>query len=343
MMRSRWFLFLTFFALGALQYALAPNALEYFRATAAPRPAIAFSEEEKSEDRKQGPTDPVADVEVSTSKQGGEYAPIEPQPLLFAERAETAETAAENEYFPLADDEISASELAQCSNWARFPVGSWARRRTTGISYENSKPVQSVTETKITLKSVDMNAKRYTLEFESTIKLGIVDYPRKSETATYDFWDVPVDESTKTEDLPPVGLTIGSKTIPCRVRRIVRETQKTRETTTLWYSPVVAPYVLQREMIRDPLSKDAVSESAPARELYVVQRCEANFVERVDRANYVARSTSVSGRRRRSTTTVYSGAIPGGALRENVVESRFGSSATVFQTDSVLLDYYIAR
>ncbi|MBP5622189.1 MAG: hypothetical protein J6X44_09260, partial [Thermoguttaceae bacterium] len=231
-----------------------------------------------------------------------------------------------------------------CSAWAKFPVGSWARRRTTSVSYEDGKPVQSVTETRAILKSVDFEKKRYELQYDSTIKLGAIDYARKSETVAYDFWDVPIDDDAVVEELEPVILKIGLKAIPCRVRRVVRETDKARETTTVWHSPVVAPYVFERQSVREPKSEDGSFEiGATSRELYVVQRLPAVSRAGIAPANYIARSSSTAGSRKLSTTIVFSTSTPGGSLRENTQETRSDDDPTVYQTDSVLLDYYIAR
>ena len=125
------------------------------------------------------------------------------------------------------------------------------------------------------MKSVDCEAKRYELQYDSTLKLGAVDYSRKSETVLYDFWDVPVDDNTTVETLAPANLIIGLKAIPCKTRRVARETDKTKETTTVWYSNVVAPYVFQRQAIKEQKSAAAYHE-----ELFVVRRYPRSRVER---------------------------------------------------------------
>ena len=281
------------------------------------------------------------------------YCACDEPPIEPAETGSASVSAApepteplDEDEFPLApgrDESVDAS-TPLCSAWAKFPVGSWARRRTTSVTYEDGKPVQSVTETRVLLKSVDFEKKRYELQYDSTIKLGAIDYPRKSETVAYDFWDVPIDDDAVVEELEPVSLKIGLKAIPCRVRRVVRETDKARETTTVWHSPVVAPYVFERQTVREPKSEDGSFESgATSRELYVVQRLPALTRVGIAPVNYIARSSSIAGSRRLSTTIVFSTSTPGGSLRENTQETRSDDDPTVYQTDSVLLDYYIAR
>lgn len=269
---------------------------------------------------------------------------VEPSVLILAEPAQEArELAAEplvDDAFPLATESSDADDASVlCSSWARFPVGSWARRRTTSVTYEEGKLLQTVTETRILLKSVDCEAKRYELQYDSTLKLGAVDYSRKSETVLYDFWDVPVDDNTTVETLAPANLVIGLKAIPCKTRRVVRETDKTKETTTVWYSNVVAPYVFQRQAIKEQKSDPPHT----TRELFVVQKIPAFPKLSVAPTKYIAKSSSVSSSRKLAKTIVYSTEIPGGVLRENAQETRSAADPTVYQTDSVLLDYYIAR
>ena len=244
--------------------------------------------------------------------------------------------------FPLASSSSKVDELDAlvCSRWARFPVGSWARTRTTTVTYEEGRPIQSVTETRATLKRVDFQACRYELQFDSTIKLGSVDFTRKSETVEYDFWDVPIDGVVKVETLAPVNLKIGIRTIPCQTRRVTRETSKGTETTTLWYSTVFAPYILQRQTTRDAKSDPTTPAS---NELFVAQKIAGRISLGVAPTNFVARSSYASATRNVSSTVVYSPTTPGGVQRETSLETHSKDDPVVYQSNTALLDYYIAQ
>ena len=274
-----------------------------------------------------------------------------PPPLFFPGVYGRASSSPSNEpidadEFPLADPQVEDARVY--SRWARFPVGSWARYRTTSVSYENNRQVQSVTETRALLKSVDLENRRYELQFESTIKMGAVDYSRKTETALYDFWDVQIDGKTTVEELFLATLMIGSKAVPCKTRRVARENDRQRETSIVWYSRSFAPYVMQRKTVREAIPEEgAARASVVSQELYVVQKLAGRETFGASPARYVARSATVGGKRNQSTTTVGSPAVPGGVLRETTVETRANGEtlegANADQTTTVLLDYYVPR
>jgi len=235
---------------------------------------------------------------------------------------------------------VEAELAPSYSLWAKFPVGSWARWRSTSVAQEKDRVVQSVTETRALLKSVDVEAGRYELSYERTVKLGGVDYSRSSETIVYNFLDVPCDESSVVEPLEATNLVIASKAIPCRTLSVSRSNSQRREKTTIWYSPVVAPFVLQKETTRE--STNAESTNA-VRELFVVQKTAANTLLGIAPTSYSTRASSTSERRKSSTSSVYSSNTPGGLIRETTVELDDDEKGGALQTTTVLLDYYVAR
>lgn len=355
-MRSRILLFTAFFALGAIQYALVPNVVELFRSsTSLDALAVDESQDEQSASREPRESSPKRAARSFSSESAETIIlenAFEPNGLFFqglfgAPGFRANESGPiDADHFPLAvtHDRATPPEGSPTySHWARFPAGSWARRRTTTISYENNRPVQSVTETRILLKSVDVSAGRYELEYESVVKLGSFDYQRRSETLAYDFWDAPADGVVTSQALEPVNLTIGAKTIPCLTRRIVRENGATRDATTFWYSNVVSPYILQKETIRESLSERSSRVSRVGRELFVVQKIAARSALGGADAEYLARSSAVVGNRRQTTAAVYSAEAPGGLLRETTIETLANERRPVLQTSTVLLDYYVAK
>lgn len=381
-MRRQLLFFLTFFAIGALYAALGPNVSLTLRSSESRKASAADAQSMELADARscgvdpssasaRKPADPPlervesanagsnADASSNSSSERSfaradvvcERSRAARRPRFFTRFSnnalcERSDVPMELDAFPIAsapNARETAGGAAVCSKWARFPVGSWARTRTTSVSYENGRPVQSVTETRATLKSVDLEARRYAIQYDSTIKLGVVEYPRKSKTVEYDFWDAPVGDSVEEERLDPVNLAIGSKTIPCQTVKIVRTTDQFKETTTLWYSDVVAPYLMQRKTIREPLAERGEKERAVDYELFVAQRTAANSDRAFAPANFIGRSSMVSGSRRQATTTVYSAAVPGAILRETTNETTQNDGTALFQTNSVLLDYYVAQ
>lgn len=239
---------------------------------------------------------------------------------------------------PIAPPE-SAAPAPQCSRWARFKPGSWTRLQTTSVAYENGKTIRSVTETKISLTSVDVEKGEYELRYDATIKMGGLDYERKSKTARFDFCDVPLgDGAVSVETLAPANLTIARKAIPCQTRRVTRTTAQWKETTTLWFSPVVAPHVLQKETTRESVGDDGETIS---RELSVVQKTAANLLLGGELSTYVVTSAAQKGTRFDSTTTVYSTSTPGGIARKTTVETD-ANGVVLLSSTTVALDYYVA-
>lgn len=247
--------------------------------------------------------------------------------------------------FPIAAPEAAAVETsptAQCSRWARFKPGSWARLRTTSVAYENGKTIRSVTETKISLTSVDVEKGEYELRYDATIKMGGLDYERKATTARFDFCDVPLgDGDVGVETLAPANLTIARKAIPCQTRRLTRTTPQWKETTTLWFSPVVAPHVLQKETTRESVGENGAGGETISRELSVVQKTAAHLFLGGELSTYVVSSAAQKGTRFDSTTTVCSTSTPGGIARKTTVETD-ANGVVLLSSTTVALDYYVA-
>ncbi|MGI6402458.1 MAG: hypothetical protein ACOX0A_10230 [Thermoguttaceae bacterium] len=243
------------------------------------------------------------------------------------------------EFFPLANLDDPVDDATRFSAWAKFPVGSWARVRVSARTVEDGKAVESVTETRATLVEVDRQAKRYTLRYDSAIKMGGVDHQRSAEFAEYNFWDMLVDGEEREEDLPAANLLIGRRATPCRVKRVVHESARVRETTTIWYSPTIAPYAFQRETVRENFVGGEKEEAS--RELYVVQKITSSSASAPD-ANEALFSKSIGGRNV-TGSTLRSSAIPGGLICASSIETDPENGDIPYRSVSTLLDYYVAR
>ena len=290
----------------------------------------------------------LASAKSPRAREGGIFAPSRPSffggivPRVVASSNPTQELGVDDEFPLVAPQEAKNPELELSpafSLWAKFPVGSWARWRSTCVAQEKDRSTQSVTETRVVLKSVDQEAKRYELSYERTVKLGGVDYARSSETVVYNFLDVPCDESTVVERLESTNLVIAGKAIPCRTLRASRSNSERLEKTTVWYSPVAVPFVLQRETTRKS-TDDETSNSI--RELFVVQNTATRGLLGLASTSYATRSSSTSEQRKSSTSSVYSPATPGGLIRETTVELGADDDGGSMRTTTILLDYYVA-
>lgn len=241
------------------------------------------------------------------------------------------------EVFPSASS-VSTTASPLFSVWAKFPVGSWSRARVAALTFEDGKKVESVTETQATLVAVDFERKRYSLRYDATIKMGGVDHQRPPEIVEYNFWDELADEEETEEDGEPTNLLIDGRVAPCLVKRLTRNSGNVRETTTIWFSPVLTPHVLQRETVRESL-EDGKRKIA-ARELFVVQKTsEASLVApTIEKAIF---SKSFGGRAA-TGSSLRSSAFPGGVARETTIETDLEEKGEPYRSEKTLLDYYIA-
>ena len=260
----------------------------------------------------------------------------QPTAPAFASEA-VADAPRSPDIFPFAKPDAPVEVSAQFSVWAKFPVGSWARLRVVTQTNENGKKLESVTETRVTLVSVDFEKKRYSLRYDSTIKMGGVDHQKNAEIVKYNFWDLVAVDNEREEEQPAVNLIIGDRVAPCRVKRLIREFDHMRETVVVWRSPVVAPGVLQRETIRTRLDDQ---KEILSRELFVVQKATA--ATPLTPATREARFSKTAGGRDTTGASVYSSAIPGGLTRELAVEVE-PESGEPLRSETTLLDYYVAH
>ena len=224
--------------------------------------------------------------------------------------------------FPVASPDAREIVDPRYSVWARFPAGSWSRRRAESTSVENGKRIQSATETRFLLKSVDYEKKRYVLQCDTTIKMGDVDFPKRTELVEYNFWDMIADDDEREEDAGAANLMIGSRVVPCRVRRVIRESDRVRETT------------------RKPLDSNA--KEPAVRELYVVQSAAVDSPANPAPVASEALFSRHDGSSETTGTSLRSTAIPGAVVRESDSESGPGDEESLYQTKTTLLDYYVA-
>ena len=259
----------------------------------------------------------------------------QPTAPAFASEALVAESP---DVFPIAEPDAQVDASAQFSVWARFPVGSWSRTRVVAQTKENGKKVESVTETRATLVSVDFEKKRYSLRYDSTIKMGGVDHQKNAETVEYNFWDLVVVDKEREEELPAVNLVVGTDVVPCRVKRLTREFDRVRETVVIWRSSVATPGAFQRETTRTVDGGEG--KEVASRELFVVQKATA--ATPLTPATREARFSRTAGGRKTTGVSVYSSAIPGGLTREIAVEVE-SENGEPLKSETTLLDYYVAH
>lgn len=227
------------------------------------------------------------------------------------------------------------------SPWARFLPGSWCRTQTVGTTFQNGKPLKSITETKLTLKSIDDDG--YTLSREVIIKMGALDHVKTPELIKFDFWGTPIETQRVVQELPPCNIVINRKIIPCQLRRVSRTTSQWKEETTLYYSPVIAPYIMQKEIKRfSLLTESNKTEQIISQSIMNVQKTSAHVFLGKDLLAYRSKTMIHKGNCTTVANTLHSESIPGNVVRENTVEKN-SEGTVVYQSSTILLDYSVVK
>ncbi|MGN0910619.1 MAG: hypothetical protein ACI4NV_04250 [Thermoguttaceae bacterium] len=235
------------------------------------------------------------------------------------------------------DDALPRAEV---SAWARFPVGAWARLRTVTRALENGKSIESVTETRVLLESVDLEKKEYTLVYAAAVILGDVSIPRPSERRVFNFWDMLADEDERVEEGPSTTLLVDGRAIPCRTLRIFRNSDRVHERVSIWYSPVVYPYVLQKEIVKTAPSSQDKKETTISRELFVVDSIGDPENSTRESPSYTTRFSVSSAGRDLVGSALRAQKTPGEILRERSSEKSGENDAASFESETTLVDYW---
>ena len=236
-----------------------------------------------------------------------------------------------------------AQPRAEFSAWARFPVGAWARLRTVTRAFESGKPIESVTETRVRLESVDLEKKEYALVYDASVILGDVSIPRPPERRVFNFWDMLADEDERVEEGATTTLLVDGRAIPCRTLRVFRNSDRVHERVSLWYSPVVYPYVLQKEIVKTAPSSQDKKETTISRELYVVDSIVDPKNATRKSPSYATRFSVSSSERDLVGSALRAQDAPGGILRERSVETSGENDKAPFESETTLVDYWIGE
>ncbi len=265
---------------------------------------------------------------------------------LPSDKVATAENPSQVNPLPLwnaKNDRDDAQPRPDFSAWARFPVGTWARLRTVTRAIENGKPIDSVTETRVALESVDLEKKEYALVYDSAVKLGDVSIPRPPERRVFNFWDMIVDEDERVEEGPTTTLIVDGRAIPCKTLRFYRNSDRVHERVSIWYSPVLYPYLIQKEIVKTaPSSKDQ-RETTISRELFVVEKIVGPENATRDSAAYTTRFSASSAGRDLVGSALRAQETPGGTLRERSSEKSGENDKASFESETTLVDYWIGE
>ncbi|MDO5566720.1 MAG: hypothetical protein Q4G59_08685, partial [Planctomycetia bacterium] len=154
-----------------------------------------------------------------------------------------------SETFPSFQPQPSVKEVPfgfEMSPWGGFQPGCWRRTRTTATTLDGTKTMKSVTETKTTLLRIEDNC--IVLKQEKIIKMGAVNHATPPEEIRLDFFGAPIQDGQTKQELQPSSVVIARKVIPCQLCQIEKNGDHRQDSTVVWYSSSVAPYLLQKEV-----------------------------------------------------------------------------------------------
>ena len=283
------------------------------------------------------PVDPPDDAEEKTGFLDAS-APFLPEDI--AARDENAPRVDVLPLWSAKDARADAQPRAEFSAWARFNVGAWARLRTVTRAFENGKPIESVTETRVSLESVDLEKREYALVYDASVILGEVNIPRPPERRVFNFWDMLADEDERVEEGPTTTLLVDGRAIPCRTLRIFRNSDRVHERVSIWYSTVVYPYVLQKEIVKTAPSSQDKKETTISRELFVVNSIGDPENSTRESPSYTTRFSVSSAGRDLVGSALRAQKTPGEILRERSSEKSGENDAASFESETTLVDYW---
>ncbi|MCL2347744.1 MAG: hypothetical protein FWC50_05715 [Planctomycetaceae bacterium] len=224
--------------------------------------------------------------------------------------------------------------------WGTFSPGSWVVRRTMNRSYAGGNILSNVTDTKLTLESVEDN--RITLRQESNIGIANRKITQEPQLLCYDFYQQPISNDVTLELFAPQTVTISRRPIVCQVCRYTQVTPEYRKTTTLWYSNQVMPYLLRSEEIRTSVP----SEQHPKEEvlshtvMIVTETSGLRLFRNLLSGDYKTQTVKKSASTTIVTDATCSTNIPGGLLREIAVESD-QTGNVISQVDTSVINYFV--
>ena len=248
------------------------------------------------------------------------------------------------ETFPSVQPQPSIKEVPfgfEMSPWGGFKPGSWRRTRTTATTLDGTKSMKSITETKTTFLRIENNS--IVLKQEKTIKMGALNHVTPPEEIRLDFFGAPIQEGQTQQELQPSSVVIARKVIPCLLCRIEKLGDRRQDSTVVWYSSSVAPYLLQKEArsyeldAADPSKRNLVSFSQTT-----ISRTSAHLLIGNAFATYRSETTTQKGGYNSRTTVLHSLRIPGHIIKETTSE-KDTAGKILYQSETILLDYFAEK
>ena len=221
----------------------------------------------------------------------------------------------------VADGGAPATLTANEHPWGNFLPKSWCVVQTVTVSNIDGRAVQSSQTVKTVLEAIDGSG--ITLQETETIETGGKKLEKMPQTIKYDFFREVVQENVQISQGAPGKFMIAKKAVPCLVRIYKQQTSDGHLTTTVWYSPLVYPYILRVEKIQRS-TPDAENPTGKIVRQFVMLVQETNALKppRISRRNkaYTLRTEEKAGNITKITDARCSWDVPGGLLESTTRE-----------------------
>ena len=224
--------------------------------------------------------------------------------------------------------------------WGSFPIGTWVVRRTNNWQYSENSVVNNVSDTLLTLESIDEN--RIILRQETAIGVGNSFFTPEPKQVFLDFNLQPFSSETEIVPLQPQTVTIARRQVICQVFRYTQIVGDQKKTTTLWHSDSVMPYLFRSEEIRTtiPLSGDQ-PETVVSHTIMMVTDTSGVRLFKNLLSDYKTQTIKKTSTGTTVSQASHSMNIPGGLLREVTVETDT-TNKIVGRSVTSVLDYFVA-
>lgn len=238
-----------------------------------------------------------------------------------------------------ADVPVEQDLTVQEHPWGRFAPKSWCRMQTTVWTNQNGKRNSSLQETLTLLESVEKDV--LTLKETVTMTVGEKWVESPPIVKKFDFFQEPVQDGVKVQPGKSEKRIICNTIVPCKVRIYEYTGAAGKQTTTVWYSRQIFPYVLRvARVLRSIPTEKEPEEKIIDQSLVEVTETSAFSLWKSKRGTYHLRTTQKSGNISLVTEADCSLHVPGGVLWKTTREFD-KNGAEIRLLDTRLINYFV--
>lgn len=138
--------------------------------------------------------------------------------------------------------------------WGRFPVGSWKTVRVHSENFDHQQKVRSSSMTETTTTLLAVTDTQYTLRVEVFVRVAGKRFVSQPKTKTIGFNGEVNGQTVKLTMLRKETLVVNENKLACEVQRLEINDGNAKQTSIVYYSPELPPYILKRHTISTDIS-----------------------------------------------------------------------------------------